>query len=241
MYSSRLSFPSSRPATELWYERDHRPCPDCIRCAGRSGGVLVSGRGAQTGPNDTDAAALGPEIEIRSVTIDGLTLRYVATGEGPSLLLLHTLRTQLDMFQRTVHALAQTFRVYAVDLPGHGYFIPETDLEPELFVRTVGGFLDEPRLEDVVVVGESIGATIGLLLAARGHPRVKRVVATDPYDYDRGRGTRKSLGQGNVVLAAGLPLIGGTVMRFRTQLSRTRPSSVVFDAGRRSRPACWRS
>ena len=86
----------------------------------------------------------GPEIEIRSVTIDGLTLRYVATGEGPSLLLLHTLRTQLDMFQRTVHALAQTFRVYAVDLPGHGYSdIPETDLEPELFVRTVGGFLDE--------------------------------------------------------------------------------------------------
>ena len=28
-------------------------------------------------------------------------------------------------------------------------------------------------------------------------------------------------------------MIGGTVMRFRTQLSRTRPSSVVFDAGRR--------
>ena len=128
----------------------------------------------------------GPEIEIRSVTIDGLTLRYVATGEGPSLLLLHTLRTQLDMFQRTVHALAQTFRVYAVDLPGHGYSdIPETDLEPELFVRTVGGFLDELDLEDVVVVGESIGATIGLLLAARGHPRVKRVVAINPYDYDR--------------------------------------------------------
>ena len=120
------------------------------------------------------------------MTIDGLTLRYVATGEGPSLLLLHTLRTQLDMFQRTVHALAQTFRVYAVDLPGHGYSdIPETDLEPELFVRTVGGFLDELDLEDVVVVGESIGATIGLLLAARGHPRVKRVVAINPYDYDR--------------------------------------------------------
>ena len=79
------------------------------------------------------------------------------------------------------------------DLPGHGYSdIPETDLEPELFVRTVGGFLDELDLEDVVVVGESIGATIGLLLAARGHPRVKRVVAINPYDYDRGRGTRRA-------------------------------------------------
>jgi pimeloyl-ACP methyl ester carboxylesterase len=37
----------------------------------------------------------------------------------------------------------------------------------------------------VVYVGESIGASIGLILAARGHPRVLHVVAINPYDYGR--------------------------------------------------------
>ena len=34
---------------------------------------------------------------------DGSRLRYFTAGTGPPLVLLHTVRTQLDYFQRTSH------------------------------------------------------------------------------------------------------------------------------------------
>ena len=54
--------------------------------------------------------------------IDGVRLRYAEAGSGPPLVLLYTLRTQLDMFHRVIPLLARKFRVIAVDYPGHGFF-----------------------------------------------------------------------------------------------------------------------
>src|SRR5215207_6114725 len=79
-----------------------------------------------------------PAVPIQYLDVDGVRLRYIVTGDGPALLLLHTLRTQLDMFQRVVPALAARFRVYALDYPGHGYSdIPAADYSAEYFTRTV--------------------------------------------------------------------------------------------------------
>src|SRR5262245_18461948 len=48
----------------------------------------------------------------------GTRLRYLKVGTGLSLLLLHTLRTQLAYFQRHIPKFTSHFTVYAVDLPG---------------------------------------------------------------------------------------------------------------------------
>ena len=57
--------------------------------------------------------------EITFLTLSsGTRLRYLKVGTGPLLLLLHTLRTQLDYFQRLIPKLTSHFTVYAVDLPG---------------------------------------------------------------------------------------------------------------------------
>ncbi len=52
---------------------------------------------------------------------DGQHLRYSRTGSGEPLVLLHTIRTQLEYFREIIPILARHFTVYAVDLPGHGY------------------------------------------------------------------------------------------------------------------------
>ena len=52
---------------------------------------------------------------------DKLSLRYVKLGEGPALVLLHTIRTQLEYFRDLAPLLAKKYAVYAVDLPGHGH------------------------------------------------------------------------------------------------------------------------
>lgn len=52
---------------------------------------------------------------------EGNHLRYLKTGKGEPLLLLHTIRPQLDYFEKVIPALSKHFTVYALDLPGHGY------------------------------------------------------------------------------------------------------------------------
>jgi pimeloyl-ACP methyl ester carboxylesterase len=158
-----------------------------------------------------------PEIPIRHVNVDGVNLRYIRVGEGPPLVLLHTLRTQLDMFQKVIPELSKNFEIYALDYPGHGFSdIPKVEYTPELFISSVAGFLEHVKVENATVVGESIGGSIALVLAARHNPRVQRVIAVNPYDYDQGRGLRRSSGIANVLFGLNnVPVIGSTFTRFR--------------------------
>ncbi len=63
-------------------------------------------------------------------------MRYLKAGRGPNLVLLHTLRTQFDIFQKIIPELAEQFTVYAFDYPGHGWpDIPQAEYAPKDFYR----------------------------------------------------------------------------------------------------------
>ncbi len=119
---------------------------------------------------------------------DGSRLRYFTTGTGPALVLLHTVRTQLDYFQRALPGLWDEFAVYVLDLPGMGWsdIVPGARYgEPELrsavveFVKTLG-------LQGVTLAGESMGAALSLLASIDLTENVRNVVAFNPYDYPSG-------------------------------------------------------
>jgi hypothetical protein len=56
--------------------------------------------------------------ELLSLTLGGPEVRYLRAGQGPVLVLLHSIRTQLDLFQRVIPKLTDHFAVYAFDYPG---------------------------------------------------------------------------------------------------------------------------
>src|SRR5262245_12923504 len=90
-----------------------------------------------------------PDIPVEHVDVGGNTLRYIKTGNGPVLVLLHTLRTQLDLFEKVVPELSKHFTVYALDYPGHGYSdIPQARYDAAFFTKAVEGFLDKLDLRD---------------------------------------------------------------------------------------------
>ena len=161
-----------------------------------------------------------PNIAIDSVEVDGNRLRYIKTGKGPTLVLLHTLRTQLDLFEKLVPELSKHFTLYALDYPGHGYSdIPNARYDAGFFSSAVEGFLEKLDLRHVTLAGVSIGGSIPLIVASRRNPRVARVVAINPYDYAKGRGMARSLLFGWFVTYGSLvPFIGETVMRLRNFL-----------------------
>src|SRR5690606_7291935 len=100
---------------------------------------------------------------------DGVKLRYLKAGDGPPLLLMHTIRTQLDYFEAVIPQLAKHYTVYAVDLPGHGYSSIDTKApydEPYMR-RHMVSFIEKLALENLTLVGESIGATLALTIASQ--------------------------------------------------------------------------
>ncbi|HWU82234.1 MAG TPA: alpha/beta hydrolase [Methylophilaceae bacterium] len=117
---------------------------------------------------------------------DGRRLRYLQAGSGKPLLLLHTIRTQLDYFQAVIPQLAQHYTVYALDLPGHGYAsIDQHAQYDEPYMRSgVIGFIEQLELKDLTIAGESIGAVLALTVSRHLPQRVVRVVASNTYDYD---------------------------------------------------------
>lgn len=180
-------------------------------------------------PPTPDKLAWAPEIPIQYTTVNGHRLRYIKTGRGPNLVLLHTLRTQLDVFQKVIPSLAHRFTVYALDYPGHGYSdIPKVDSEPALFTDVVAGFLDRLDIQGATLAGISIGGTISLLLAAQHNPRVKKVVSINPYDYGKGAGLRRSSTIANLIFGLStIPVLGETVMRLRNRMVER----MIFEGG----------
>jgi len=146
-------------------------------------------------------------------------IRYRHAGQGAPVVLLHTLRTQLEYFDRLVAVLDPSrFEVLAIDLPAHGgSSAPPVDYTASFFTDAVEQVLDHCDCRGATIVGDSIGGAIGLTLAARHNPRVSRVVAVNPYDYGRRGGIRRSSRLANLLFTLILfPVVGPVIARNST-------------------------
>lgn len=106
-------------------------------------------------------------------------LAFDRTGHGEPLLLLHGIGSTRDDFSALVPRLAEHFDVLSVDLPGHGES-PIGTWPPTVAALTdaVEADLDARGLQRVHILGNSLGARIGIELAARH--RARSVVALSP-------------------------------------------------------------
>ncbi len=151
---------------------------------------------------------------IRDVRLnDRMSLRYKQVGSGEPLVLVHTIRTQLDYFDKIVPILARHFTVYAVDLTGHGYSSIDTHAayDEPYFRAAIVSFIEKLDLADVTLVGESIGGVLALTVASELPNRVKAVVASNPYDYDRryADGVRRGNVFANIAIGSyAMPIFG---------------------------------
>ncbi len=144
---------------------------------------------------------------------DGLNVRYQKSGKGPPLVLMHTIRTQLEYFRSVAPTLAETFTVYAIDLPGHGYdsIDPSARLDEPYFRKAVISFIEQLGLYDVTLVGESIGGVLALTVAAAIPSRISSVYSINPYDYETryGDGIRRGNRLANFIIGSlQVPVIG---------------------------------
>lgn len=149
------------------------------------------------------------KLDFLALTESGPKVRYLRTGQGPALVLLHSIRTQLDLFQRVIPKLTDRFTVYAFDYPGFGWsdIVPGADYREPAMRGHVVNFIERLDLRDITLAGESLGATLALTTAAVLGDRVKQVVAFNPYDYLPGV-ERANLLASVIIKSVRAPLIG---------------------------------
>jgi pimeloyl-ACP methyl ester carboxylesterase len=157
------------------------------------------------------------EIEYAELA-DGTRLRYLKAGSGPALILLHTVRTQLDHFQLVIPKILHAFTVYAIDMPGMGWsdITPGASYTESALRRAIVEFVTTLDLNDVTLAGESMGATVSLTASTELEDRVRRVVAFNPYDYPKGVGRANRVAS-IYVGSARLAAIGPVVTRMENK------------------------
>lgn len=109
-----------------------------------------------------------------------LNVNELGHGTTP-LLLIHGLGCDQTVWRRLLPMLENDYRLILVDLAGFGYSAPEAyDAErhgtPSGHADDIAALCDELNLEDAVMLGHSIGGTIGMLASIQ-RPKAFRHLA----------------------------------------------------------------
>lgn len=112
------------------------------------------------------------QIEEHERTIHGYRIYYQAAGSGRPLVLIHGIGGSSINYAENIAGLATSFRVYAVDVPGHGRSEkPDIPYDVESAVPFIAAFIREVCGEPAALVGMSAGGLMCALTAA-AHPEL---------------------------------------------------------------------
>ena len=124
--------------------------------------------------------------ESRHVTVDGIKTHYLVAGEGRPLLLFHGLGASVATWRDNIGPLSEAFRVYAVDLPGHGDSEkPDIDYASDTMVDLIAHFAQALNIERPAIIGNSVGSALGLMAALRYPDLVSALVLVDSASLGR--------------------------------------------------------
>ena len=115
-----------------------------------------------------------------------MQMYYEVSGEGDPLIVLHGAYMNIPSMGAIIPKLAETHKVYALELQGHGR---TTDIDRPITYQNladdVAAFMDAVGLKKADVFGYSMGAVAGLQLAIRHPDKVNKLVAASGA-YDAG-------------------------------------------------------
>jgi 3-oxoadipate enol-lactonase len=121
-------------------------------------------------------------MTVRRVAADaGISLAYEVSGDpgAPPMVLVHGLGERATSWRPVIPAFAARFRVFALDMRGHGdsdwpgiYSFP-------LMCGDLVAALDGLGLDKVTLVGHSMGGAVAFMVATRHPDRVERLIIED--------------------------------------------------------------
>ncbi len=162
--------------------------------------------------------AIGIPIEIKQVSIGKHMINYAKAGSGPPLLLIHGANFGWGVWYPNIAEFAKHFTVYAIDLPGAGrssridyrYINFEED-----FVDTAYAWIQKLGLQNIAIMGHSIGGWVAARIAAQNPGNFKKIILCDSVGFSQPVGGEKFLGFFPLALA-----LSATVFRTKKGLDQ---------------------
>src|ERR1700689_4868382 len=109
-----------------------------------------------------------------------VALHYTVEGEGPWVLLAHSLATELSLFDAQAKVLAKHYRVLRIDIRGHGKSpAPAESYSMEGLAGDVQALFEQLGIRKISWVGVSLGGMIGLTHALQHPGVIDRLVLAD--------------------------------------------------------------
>lgn len=125
-------------------------------------------------------AAVPPPLPPAVASFDAGSLHVDQYGSGPqSLIFIPGLTCGPWEWSGQIHHLASRYTIYAITLPG---FDGRPPIEGPLFATTTADFwnlLDQKHIVKPVVIGHSLGGTMGFMLATQHPDRLRAVISLD--------------------------------------------------------------
>jgi pimeloyl-ACP methyl ester carboxylesterase len=119
------------------------------------------------------------KAEDKYVNVDGLKLRYIEAGSGPSVLFLHgaSLGSSADVFLRNLGAFAEAgFRAVAFDIPGFGLSEKPAKQSVAQQRNSIPKFIDAAGLGKTALIAHSRSGGFAIQLALEEPSRYSHVI-----------------------------------------------------------------
>jgi pimeloyl-ACP methyl ester carboxylesterase len=147
-----------------------------------------------TSANDRqpDHSLTDVSIEDHWISLGGSRMRYLRSGSGPPLLLLHGLLGYSFSWRYTIPVLAKQAAVYAVDMLGVGFSDRPAGLDCSLRANAerLLLFLDSVGIDACDLLGTSHGGAVAMMAAALAPERIRRLVLVAPVNPWSNKGKR---------------------------------------------------
>ncbi len=123
---------------------------------------------------------------------DGTRMHFVARRPATTLrsaqddvILIHGLMDSAEQWRKNIDALAQTQRVWAIDLIGFGFSsrVKTPTYSMKMFARSIREFMDAQAIARASIVGHSLGGAVALEFAHDFPERVDKLVLIAPATY----------------------------------------------------------
>lgn len=108
-----------------------------------------------------------------------MKLHYRELGEGKPFMILHGLFGNSDNWQTHAKKLAEYYRVILVDLRNHGHSEWNDEFSYELMAEDVKELCDELSLQNIILLGHSMGGKTAMLFAQKYESLLEKLIVVD--------------------------------------------------------------
>jgi 4,5:9,10-diseco-3-hydroxy-5,9,17-trioxoandrosta-1(10),2-diene-4-oate hydrolase len=122
--------------------------------------------------------------ELGYLDLGGRRLRFVRAGSGPAVVLLHGFASSVYTWKDVIPALAASHDVVAIDFPGFGDSSIPDPLDAATYPATVIDVMDRLGIARASLVGNSMGGSVAVAVAAQWPGRVDRLVLIDSAGFN---------------------------------------------------------